>query len=179
MKKLYPILIICLLFAVKSEKIEYNLKYLSNYKDYSAYYNSKINYLAAAHSGKLFSLTNTGFLPAMFTSLLNKNIVIDTTVVGHYQKNGQYYLRTNSRSTDNLLCELKCEKSVYEDISQSNKVHFLMAVKVNSFESHQRVIELDSIDDKSLFVKNGNNVILYGECLEAVELPNTMIFANE
>jgi hypothetical protein len=176
MKRLYPILIICLLFAVKSEKIEYNLRYLTNYKEYSAYYNSRVNLLSAKHSGKLFSLTNVNYQTTLFTSLLNKNIIVDTSVVGHYTKNGRYFIRTTSRSTNNLLCELNCEKSLYEEISRSNNPHYLLAVKVNSVESHQRIVELDSIDNKSLFVKNGNDVVLYGECLDAVELPNTMIF---
>jgi hypothetical protein len=179
MKKLYPILLILLLFTVKSEKIEYNFRYITNYNEYSAFYNSKVNLLSAKYSGSLLSLTKADLRTSVYTSLLNKNIIIDTTVVGYYRKNGSYFIKTQSRTLNNLLCELKCDKSRYNELSQSNNTHFLLAVKVNSIQSHQRVIELDSIDDKSYFVKNGNDVVINGDCLDAVELPYQMIFSND
>ncbi len=135
--------------------------------------------LAARYSGRVFSLTNDNFNSSVLTSLLNRNIVIDTSVVGYFKKNGEYFIRTKSNTYNNLLCELKCGKNIYNEISKSNNPHFLIAVKVNSVNSRQRVIELDSIDDKSYFVKNGNDVVIYGDCLDAVELPYAMIFTNE
>ena len=180
MKKLYPILsIVILLFAVRSEKIEFEFKFISSYGDYNEYYNTKLTSLANRHSAKLFTLTDNMLYPEIFKPLLSSTIIIDTIVVERYRRNNDYFLKTASRSVNSLLCDLKCSKETYTDIGKNSNRHYLLAVKVNSVKAQQRVIELDSIDNKSLFVNSGHNVVLNGECLDAVELPYSLVFAND
>jgi hypothetical protein len=180
MKKLYSILfIVFIALSVRSEKIEYNFKYISTYADYAEYYNTQLNILSDRHSAKLFALTKEMPRPSILRPLLNSTVIIDTSIVGHFRKNGDYYIRTSSQSVNNLLCELKCSRDIYNNTNRNDKKHYLLAVKVNSIKSNERIVELDSIDNKSLFVSGGNDVALYGECLEAVELPFSMAFANE
>jgi len=179
MKKLYPILILVLLFAVKSEKFEFDSKYITTYKEYSDYFNAQVNELAGKHSGKLFTFSEDMLRSISVESFFNSVIIIDTTVVARYRHENNYYIKTASRSANNLLCEFKCSKDVYEETGKNSGSHYLLACKINSVKSQPRIIELDSIDNKSIFVNNGQNVALYGECIEAVGLPASLIFANE
>lgn len=180
MKKLYSILLIVFIsLSVKSEKVEFSFKYFSTYTDYAEYYNTQLSILSDRHSAKLFTLTKEMPHPSILRPLLNSTVIIDTSIVGHFKKNGDYYIRTSSKSVNNLLCELKCSRDIYNSTNQNEKKHYLLAVKVNSIKSNERIVELDSIDNKSLFVSGGNDVALYGDCLEAVELPFSMVFANE
>lgn len=180
MKKLYSILFVAFIsLSVRSEKIEYNFKYISTYADYAEYYNTQLNILSDRHSAKLFTLTKEMPRPSILRPLLSSTVIIDTSIVGHFKKNGDYYIRTSSHSVNNLLCELKCSRDIYNNTNRNDKKHYLLAVKVNSIKSNERIVELDSIDNKSLFVSGGNDVALYGECLEAVELPFSLAFANE
>lgn len=180
MKKLYSILLIGFIaLSVKSEKIEFSFNYIKTYAEYTEYYNTKLNVLSDKHSAKLFSLTREMLRPSVLRPLLNSTVIIDTSIVGHFKKNGEFYIRTSNKAANNLLCELKCSRDIYNNTIQKDKKHFLLAVKVNSIKSNERIVELDSIDNKSLFVSGGNDVALYGDCLEAVELPFSMVFANE
>lgn len=180
MKKLYSILfVIILLFAVKSEKVEFNFDYISTYGDYFNYYNNKLNVLSEKHSTRLLSLSDQMIHPSVLKPLLGSVVIIDTTIVNHFRKNGDYYIRTANSPANNILCELKCNKEIYNSIGTNDRKHFLLAVKINSIKSNERLIELDSIDHKSLFVNGGRDVALYGDCIDAVELPFSMIFAND
>jgi hypothetical protein len=180
MKKLYSILLILFIcLSVKSEKIEFSFDYIASFADYTEYYNTKLSMLADKHSAKLFSLTGETPHFSILRPLLNSTVIIDTTVVGHFRKNGDYYIRTSNKSANNLLCELKCSKDIYNNTNRNGSRHFLLAVKINSFKSNERVVELDSIDNKSLFVSGGNDIALFGDCLDAVELPFSLVFAND
>ena len=171
MRKIYPLILIALLFAVQSEKKEYLLTGLNTYSDYADYYNTSVIQLKLRHNPRFVSNLPDILPSADLTELLNSTIIIDTTSVASYKSGGEYYLKAGGFNKDKFLCDLKCSESIYNSIRNSGSGHFLLALKVISVKSERNIVELDSIDNRSLFVDNGNNIILRGECLEAFELP--------
>lgn len=176
MKKLYPILLIILLFALKSERIELDSRFVSSYRDYNEFYRTHLTRISEKHSSRLLELTESLLRSSDLFSYVDKKVIIDTTIVNRYMKEGGYYIKTRNSSAGNFLCDLKCSKDLYDEINRTDNRHYLLAVKINSVKAEQNVIELDSIDNRSLFVTNGHNVIISGECLDAVGLPYESIF---
>lgn len=171
MKKIYPIILIALLFAVQSEKKEYLLSGFNSYSDYADYYNNSVVQLKTRHNPRFVSNLPNILPSADLNDLLNSTIVIDTTSVASYKRGEEYFLKAGGINQDKFLCDLKCSEAIYNAIRNSESGHFLIALKVASVKSERNIVELDSIDNKSLFVDNGRNIVLAGECLEAVELP--------
>lgn len=171
MRKIYPLILIALLFAVQSEKKEYHLSGFNSYSDYTDYYHSSVVQLKIRHNPRFVSNLPDILPSADLSELLNSTIIIDTTSVASYKSGNDYYIKAGGNSRDKFLCNLKCSEDIYNSIRNSESGHFLMALKVTSVKSERNIVELDSIDNKSLFVDNGNNITLKGECLEVFELP--------
>jgi len=178
MKKVYPLLIIILLFAIKSERIEIDLKYISSIKDYDDFYRTELARLSEKHSAKLVSITESLAHSSMFSFYLGKRMIIDTMVVKSYQRGGEYFIKTANLSSNRFLCDLKCSRELFSFINKTDGKHFLIAMKPNTIKSEQNIVELDSIDNKSLFVNNGQNIFVAGECIDAVEIPFSLLFTT-
>ncbi len=180
MKKIYAITsLLLIIFLLQGEKREFSINNISSLSDYYRYYTSNLNSLSRKHSAKLFSLTDEIIKTRNYSPLLKNVVIIDTSIVGKHKDRNGYYIRTASRSANNLLCELKCSRELYYKIARRQNPRYLIAVKTNSLKASDRVIELDSIDNRSIFVNRGENFLLNGECLDAVELPYARIFSNE
>ncbi len=171
MRKIYPLILIALLFAVQSEKKEYLLSGFNSYSDYADYYHSSVAQLKLRHNPRLVSKLPDILPSTDLKELLNSTIIIDTTSAASYKSGGEYFIKAAGFNKDKFLCDLKCSEDIYNSIRNSGSGHFLLALKVTSVKSERNIVELDSIDNKSLFVDNGNNILLRGECLEALELP--------
>ncbi len=179
MKKLYPLLLIIILFAVRSERFEIDFKYVSTLKDYDEFYKTELARLSEKHSSKLVAITESLAQSSMFSLYLGKNMIIDTVIVKSYSKDGSYYIKTANINSNHIVCDLKCSREMYALANRSEGKHFLLAMKPQKIRSEQNIVELDSIDNKSLFVNNGQNVYISGECIDAVEIPYSLIFTTE
>jgi len=180
MKKLTIVSLLSLiLFAVTLKETTGEPGQTTSYKEYNAFFNDQLTYLSSKYDCGLLSFRDDDIAIPKLASLLDKNIIIDTVITGHYLENGQYFIKARSNYGHSFSFAVKCSREMLNSILGSHEKHFLMAVKVNSLKTKQQIVELDSIDERSIFVKNGTQIILSGEGLESVELPYSKTFSSD
>jgi len=103
--------------------------------------------------------------------ILNKNTILDTTVVQIQKNEGVYVIKAkvNTDCTKEIFAELKCTGDVYKKFSRTKTNHLYIAAHVDSVNVTELTAEVDALTKGSAQINLGKTFLLTGECLALVE----------
>ncbi len=104
-------------------------------------------------------------------SILNKNVVLDTLLIGVQKHKDNYVLKVkvNCGLTEKIFAELKCTKEIYHQYQKTKSNNLLIAAKISSFIKTDLMADVDTLTDKLKQVNLGSSILLSGECLALLE----------
>ncbi|MBI1938648.1 MAG: hypothetical protein HYS25_11065 [Ignavibacteriales bacterium] len=124
----------------------------------------KLQLLAEKYGAELFDCST-------LNKILNKNTILDTTVVQIQKNDGVYAIKAkiNSDCTKEIFAELKCTGDVYKKFCRTKTNHLFIAAHINSVNETELRAEVDTLTKGSAQINLGKTFLLTGECLALVE----------
>ncbi len=126
----------------------------------------KAQLLVQQNNAELFNCKQIEFI-------LNKTVVADSTVIGTFKRNGNYFLKAliNNPCGKNIYTTLACSEEIIKRYNSIKSNHVFLAAKITKIENVNTIAEVDSLDGKSMYLNRNNSVMLSGECLAFAEIP--------
>lgn len=105
--------------------------------------------------------------------ILNKTVVADSTIIGTFKRNGNYFLKAliNNSCGKNIYTTLACSEEIIIRYNSTKSNHVFLAAKITKIENVNTIAEVDSLDGRSVYLNRNNSVMLSGECLALAEIP--------
>lgn len=103
-------------------------------------------------------------------------VLLDSTLIGISQKEGNYFLRAQVNTGGSIKCfaELKCSKVIADLYCRTKSNFAYIAAKITRIDNLSLVAEADSLDGKSVQINLGKSILLGGECLALAEIPTSL-----
>lgn len=105
--------------------------------------------------------------------ILNRPVVLDSTLIGITEKAGQYFLRAEVKlkGRQKYFAELKCTPEIADTFYRTKSNSALIAAKISRIDDCAMLAEADSLDGNRSQFNLGKSILLSGECLALVEIP--------
>jgi hypothetical protein len=102
--------------------------------------------------------------------LLNNNVVLDSTIISKINKNGSYYVKLQiGKKPNRVFAYLECSRDLFESINSFSFQNALIAADLTKVSIQETPIGI-FINDEIMITHLGKDILLSGECLEAIEL---------
>jgi hypothetical protein len=110
---------------------------------------------------------------------LNSVTVLDSTIVGIIEREGDYFIKAKITTgcEGKFFAVLKCDKNVVNKFNKSRSNKAFLVAQIETINNSQMVAEVDSLSGKNSLIEIGNVLLLKGECLAYNEIP-TFVNAN-
>lgn len=104
--------------------------------------------------------------------ILSKSIVIDTTVFGITNKDGNVYLsgKVNCNCVEKYFVKLKCSKEIMMQFNKTKTNNLILAASIKRIDNEKLFANADSLDGTDTILNLGETIILSGECLAIREV---------
>lgn len=108
--------------------------------------------------------------------ILNRHIVLDSTLIGIIEHEGQYFLRAEIKlkGSKKYFAELKCSPEIVDSYYRTKSNSAFIAAKISRIDDYSIFAETDSLDGNMSQFNLGKSILLSGECLALVEIPTTI-----
>ena len=108
--------------------------------------------------------------------LLNRPVVLDSSLIGIREKEGHYFLRAeiSVKSSKKYFAELKCSREIADTFYRTKSNSALLAAKISRIDDYSLFAEADSLDGGKSQFNIGKSILLSGECLALVEIPSVI-----
>ena len=118
-------------------------------------------------------------LTAGVNKIVNKNLVLDSTVLSIKKVNDEYFIkaRINANCDKKYFADLKCSREIIDAFNKSKSNYVIMAAKIFQVIEYNVIAESDSLSGEKSSLNLGNAVLLTGECLALADVP-AVINAN-
>lgn len=105
------------------------------------------------------------------SSILNKNIVLDTLLIGMQKQKDCYLLKAKVKcdSQKEIFAELKCTKEIYQQYERTKSNNLLIAAKIISYAETNILADVDSLSERKKQIDLGKTILFSGECLALLE----------
>lgn len=141
--------------------------------------NDRLNSAKQKTATLLLQKYNTELFNINSEQILNRPVVLDSTLIGITEKGGRYFLRAevNLNSSKRCFAELKCSPEIVDSYRRTKSNSVFIAAIISRIDDCSRFAETDSLDGKNSQFNLGKSILLGGECLAISEIP-TMINAD-
>ena len=130
-----------------------------------------IRELAESHDAFLLDDSIQSFSQEYQSKILNKRVILDSTIIGTEIENGDYFVKVDLGADRHgrIFAKLSCDKTLYNAI---NEFIFHDALLIADISQINISDSLNYIfrDDSEFLAETGSDIILSGTCIDAVEL---------
>ncbi|MBM4170855.1 MAG: hypothetical protein FJ214_03160 [Ignavibacteria bacterium] len=111
------------------------------------------------------------FTGKSLTSLHNKNVVMDTTVIACKKIDSEWLLKAeiNIESKTKFYALLKCSDKIAYKYKHTSSNKILLAAKINSISEYDLIADADSLGGTKSLMNIGKSILIHGECLAMIE----------
>jgi len=116
--------------------------------------------------------TNTfqNFTAELQKYILQNNVILDSSVISTSKLNDQFFVNLQiSMTSKKVFARLKCDEEMYDAINNFKFVDALVVADISSVKVLSFPVEI-FIDDETYLANLGEDIILSGNCIEAIEL---------
>lgn len=108
--------------------------------------------------------------------ILNRPIVLDSTLIGVVKNGGQYFLRAEVKLNGDkkYFAELKCSTEIVDSYYRTKSNAAFIAARISRIDDCSMYAETDSLEGNKSQFNLGKSIFLRGECLALVEIPPTI-----
>lgn len=108
--------------------------------------------------------------------ILNRTVVLDSTLIGIVENEGQFFLRAEVKlkGSKKYFVELKCSPEIVDSYYRTKSNSALIAAKISRIDDCSTFAETDSLEGNMSQFNLGKSILLSGECLALVEIPATL-----
>lgn len=137
--------------------------------------NDRLNSAKQKTASLLLQKYNAELFNINSEQILNHTVVLDSTLIGIIEKEGQYFLRAKVKLKGNkkYFAELKCSPEIVDLYRRTKSNSVFIAAIISRIDDCSRFAETDSLDGKNSQLNLGKSILLGGECLAIVEIPAT------
>lgn len=153
-------------FLYNPNYVQKSTLYDQSFEQFQNMNRQKARLLLNEYNAEMFDCNNTG-------RLLNKTIVLDSTIVGISGHDGKYFLKASIRSDcdKKVYAMIKCSLKVMQQYNRGRSNHAFITAVINKVENINTIAEADSLDGDSAYLKTGSSILLTGDCLALTEIP--------
>ncbi len=103
-------------------------------------------------------------------SIINKNVIVDSTLIAVYKNENRYYLKAkiNFNSKDKFYIKLKCTKELFEHATKTKNNHLIIAANIKKVAQTKINMITDSFNGAKEILSQ-RNFLLIGDCLTFYE----------
>lgn len=103
-------------------------------------------------------------------SVINKNVILDTTLINVYECQKEYFLKAkiNFNSKEKFYVNLKCTKEIFERATKTKNNHIIIAAKIKNVVQTKIKMIADSLYGTKEILSQ-MNFLLFGDCLTLIE----------
>lgn len=136
---------------------------------YRRYYDSnkeKARQLLIEYHARMFDHTN-------YKEILSAPALLDSTIISFSRKDNSFFVKAEIRnySGKKIYAALKCPQKFYEDYKKSKSNHAYLIASINKIDNINVSAEADTLDKKTKNISLDNTLMLSGNCLAYVEIP--------
>lgn len=108
--------------------------------------------------------------------ILNRPVVLDSTLIGIIENGGQYFLRAEVKlkNSKKYFAELKCSREIVDSYYRTKSNSAFIAARISRIDDCSMFAEADSLDRNLSQFNLGKSILLSGECLALMEIPTTL-----
>lgn len=108
--------------------------------------------------------------------ILNRPVVLDSTLIGIVENEGQYFLRVEVKlkGSKKYFAELRCRPEIVDSYYRTKSNSAFIAAKISRIDDCSIFAEAASLDGNMSQFNLGKSILLSGECLALAEIPATI-----
>lgn len=136
----------------------------------------RLNFAKQQTASLLMQKFDAEIFDASSKVILNRPVVLDSTLIGIIENKGQYFLRAEVKlkGSKKYFAELKCSRQIADSYYRTKSNSALIAAKISRIDDCSTFAESDSLDGSKSQLNLGKSTLLSGECLALVEIPSIL-----
>lgn len=142
---------------------EYNGRYLSEKNEIKSNLIDQYDAVNPNDYSKLFA-------PEFQKYILAKKVILDSTIIGAYQTSDAFFVNLQiGNPNGRIFARLQCDEHMFEEINKFRFSDALVVADISTLDIQSTPIDI-FIEDDNFTTYLGEDILITGNCIEAIEL---------